>query len=76
MVGKALDAAHKPWLGWLWLVSKYLALVLAACWEDAMGTSALERPLEGDSGEQWGGDYHMPGYFWDGTENAPAICST
>ena len=26
-IGKALDRVHRPWLGWLWLVSKVLAVV-------------------------------------------------
>ena len=26
-IGRALDKAHKPWLGWLWLVSKALAVL-------------------------------------------------
>lgn len=26
-IGKALDRVHQPWLGWLWLVSKVLAVV-------------------------------------------------
>lgn len=29
-VGWALDRVHKPWLGWLWETSRFLALVLAA----------------------------------------------
>lgn len=29
-VGRALDKVHKPWLGWLWEVSRVLALALAA----------------------------------------------
>lgn len=28
-VGRALDRVHKPWLGWLWEVSRMLVLVLA-----------------------------------------------
>ncbi len=28
-VGRALDRVHKPWLGWLWEVSRVLALALA-----------------------------------------------
>ena len=31
-VGRALDRAHKPWLGWLWKVSRWLVmLALAVC---------------------------------------------
>ena len=30
-IGRALDRAHQPWLGWLWQVSRWLA-VLAAAW--------------------------------------------
>ena len=26
-VGKQLDAVHKPWLGWLWVVSRWLAVL-------------------------------------------------
>ena len=26
-IGKALDRVHRPWLGWLWLVSKALAVL-------------------------------------------------
>ena len=26
-VGKAMDRAHKPWLGWLWVVSKWSLMV-------------------------------------------------
>ena len=25
-IGRALDKVHKPWLGWLWLVSKWGAV--------------------------------------------------
>ena len=28
-IGKALDQVHKPWLGWLWKVSRWLLIVLA-----------------------------------------------
>ena len=28
-IGKALDHVHKPWLGWLWIISKAAALVAA-----------------------------------------------
>lgn len=28
-VGRALDRVHKPWLGWLWIISKAAALVAA-----------------------------------------------
>lgn len=33
-VGKQLDAVHKPWLGWLWMVSRWLAIlaVLVVLW--------------------------------------------
>lgn len=30
-IGRALDRAHQPWLGWLWQVSRWLA-VLALIW--------------------------------------------
>lgn len=30
-IGRALDRAHQPWLGWLWKVSQWLA-VLALAW--------------------------------------------
>ena len=26
-IGKAMDRVHQPWLGWLWLVSKALAVL-------------------------------------------------
>ena len=29
-VGRALDRAHKPWLGWLWMVSRWLVLLCLA----------------------------------------------
>ena len=29
LVGKQLDAVHKPWLGWLWVVSRWLMVLLA-----------------------------------------------
>ena len=29
-VGQAMDRAHKPWLGWLWMASRWLALVCLA----------------------------------------------
>nr|WP_326185618.1 permease prefix domain 1-containing protein [uncultured Oscillibacter sp.] len=56
-VGRALDRAHKPWLGWLWQVSRWLAalaLALALCnltfwgWPD-WGQSAipLNTPAQG-----------------------------
>lgn len=28
-IGKALDRVHKPWLGWLWRLSRWLMAVLA-----------------------------------------------
>lgn len=28
-IGKQLDAIHKPWLGWLWMVSRWLVMLLA-----------------------------------------------
>lgn len=35
-VGKQLDAVHKPWLGWLWKVSRWLVFLaiaaVAICW--------------------------------------------
>lgn len=29
-VGRGMDKAHKPWLGWLWLASKILVVVCLA----------------------------------------------
>ena len=28
-IGRAMDRAHKPWLGWLWIVSRWLILMLS-----------------------------------------------
>ena len=28
-IGRAMDRAHKPWLGWLWIISRWLILMLS-----------------------------------------------
>lgn len=28
-IGRALDKVHKPWLGWIWRLSRWLMVVLA-----------------------------------------------
>ena len=45
-VGWALDKVHKPWLGWLWEFSRFLALALALLlvwkiWQDDIYTQSL-----------------------------------
>ena len=46
-VGKQLDAVHKPWLGWLWRISKWLvvlmlvAAVVASVWFSLEGKHYL-----------------------------------
>ncbi len=45
-VGRALDKVHKPWLGWLWEVSRVLALALALLlawkiWQNDIYTHSL-----------------------------------
>ena len=49
-VGRSLDLAHTPWLGWLWLTSRALVLVLAVlfCWSGYVGQwSNIETDLRG-----------------------------
>ena len=45
-VGRALDRVHKPWLGWLWEVSRLLVLLLALLlawkvWQNDSNTRSL-----------------------------------
>ena len=45
-VGRALDKVHKPWLGWLWEVSRFLVLALALLlawkvWQNDSNTRSL-----------------------------------
>lgn len=53
--GKALDRAHKPWLGWLWQLSRLPVLVLAAAAAAvAWHLSGWMGPYYGLAGEiQW-----------------------
>ena len=38
-VGRALDRVHKPWLGWMWIVSRaVLVLTVIACLLSLPGT--------------------------------------
>ena len=73
-VGRALDRAHKPWLGWFWLVSKWSVIV---CW------SMLLLTVFSDSGWQYYFreparrvvDYESDGpvYFSEGWEHDNAV---
>ncbi len=45
-VGRALDKVHKPWLGWIWEVSRFLVLALALLlawkiWQNDIYTHSL-----------------------------------
>jgi len=42
-IGKALDKAHKPWLGWLWLGSRWMVAALLALL--IFGALSYELPL-------------------------------
>ncbi|MBE6960834.1 MAG: hypothetical protein E7445_00010 [Ruminococcaceae bacterium] len=61
-VGKALDAAHKPWLGWLWVISKVLCIAAVFV---AVMYSLTAGPLSGpiteifqkNDSRTWDGDY-------------------
>lgn len=62
-VGRGLNRAHKPWLGWLWLVSRYLAAVILmitviVAYQDGWWniTHDVHRAPEGD--------YEADGYFY------------
>ena len=70
VVGKTLDAVHKPWLGWLWLVSKVLCIAAVSV---AITYSLLAGPLSGPITEifqqkepsTWDGDYtRLREIFW------------
>lgn len=69
-VGEALDKVHKPWLGWLWLVSKWGAAVCAAllavcCLEGSFfGLKEALTPV------RRAGDYEPEGFHYFG-ENSP-----
>ena len=62
VVGKTLDAVHKPWLGWLWIVSKVLCIAAVSV---AIIYSLVAGPLSGPITEifkqkdarTWDGDY-------------------
>lgn len=63
-VGKQLDAVHKPWLGWLWKVSRWLvfAAVAAAviCWLSYGGNPFSEWTGESTFEQQtaWNAEHH------------------
>lgn len=73
-VGRALDKVHRPWLGWLWLVSKWAAIV---------SLLMLALMFFGDSGWQYcfrepaqrEGDYEPDGPFFssEGWEHDNAV---
>ena len=62
VVGKALDAAHKPWLGWLWLASKVLCIVsLSITITYSLVAGPLSVPItelfQQNDTRTWDGDY-------------------
>lgn len=64
-VGRAMDKAHKPGLGWLWLVSKWVAIlcivtVALMFFGDAGWQQSFCEPA------QRSGDYEPDGYFFFG----------
>ena len=70
VVGKTLDAVHKPWLGWFWLISKVFCIISVSV---AITYSLVAGPLSGpiteifqqeDTGN-WDGDYtRLREVFW------------
>lgn len=58
-VGRALDRAHQPWLGWLWQVSRWLAVLALAAFLLTGWTAVWNRQLP-DVGE-WLGLGETPG---------------
>ncbi|MBQ2668882.1 MAG: hypothetical protein IJF56_09680 [Clostridia bacterium] len=61
-IGKALDAAHKPWLGWLWLISKVLciaAVSVAGMYSLALGplSGPITELFRQNDSKAWDGDY-------------------
>ena len=67
-VGKAMDRAHKPWLGWLWLLSRWG--VIAAIYTAIFCVILLgwtEFPLSEFAQRE--GDYEPSGHFYFGEED-------
>lgn len=67
-VGQAMDRAHKPWLGWLWLVSRWgvsaaifaaVFCVLLLGWTELPFSEFAQRE----------GDYEPDGHFYFGEED-------
>jgi len=78
-VGKALDAAHKPWLGWLWMISKVICQIcvtLALLFFFCGPLTPLIDNLQDQN--DWDGDYYrMPEYFWyNGSDEIPESLKT
>ena len=63
-IGRALDKAHKPWLGWLWLVSKALAVlsVIVVLLYGGSNYITIVQDLEWPEKET---DYEADGYLSD-----------
>lgn len=59
-VGRALDKVHKPWLGWLWLASKWGVLI---CWVFLLLSDSFWR-LDSLRPVRRTGDYEPDGLFF------------
>lgn len=77
-VGKAMDKAHRPWLGWLWMVSKWTAvacvfvLTIMILSDGSYWMTRLKNVVEPVQRE---GDYEPDGYhaFSEGWERDNAV---
>ena len=73
-IGKSMDRVHQPWLGWLWLVSKWAAIlglvvVLLMGFSGSGWQQSFRKPA------QRSGDYEPDGYFFfsEGWERDNAV---
>ena len=62
-IGRAMDRIHEPWLGWLWLVSKWALVVCLLLTVFSIG-SDLDRFSSFFHPAQREGDYEPDGFFF------------